>query len=352
MDTALLKDLSESRGISGKEDAVRKVVLNAIKDVVTDIRIDPLGSITAVKQGSGKKRLRVMLAAHMDEVGFMVTGVDGDGLIRFTAVGGIDDRILPGKRVKIGANGLYGVIIWTPIHMGRDLNVVKINNLRIDIGASNKDEANGKVKIGDMIVFDAVFSELGDTMLRGKAFDDRAGCAMLIEVLRGGNYPVDILAAFTVQEEIGLRGAQVAAQYFEPDLAFVLESTTANDVPNPLAEPDDTDEPNPTCRVTGGPVLTILDRSLIVNPRLLRFLQTTAEKHGIPYQHKMHPGGGTDGGSIHMANAGVPTAVISLPCRYIHSPLAYLHRDDFANTLKLVQAALRDIDANVLKAGR
>lgn len=348
MDTALLKDLSEARGISGKEDAVRKVVLNAINGSASDIRIDPLGSVTAVKAGSGKKRPRVMLAAHMDEVGFMVTGVDGDGLVRFTAVGGIDDRILPGKRVKIGTNGLQGVIIWTPIHLGREQNVVKINTLRIDIGAANKDEANGKVKMGDMIVFDAAFAELGDHMLRGKAFDDRAGCALLIEVLRGGEYPVDVLAAFTVQEEIGMRGAQVAAQYFQPDIAIVLESTTANDVPNALAQPDDEDEPNPTCRVGGGPVLTIVDRSLIVNPRLLRFLQTTADKHNIPYQHKMQPGGGTDGGAIHTAYAGVPTAVISLPCRYIHSPLAYLHRDDFANTLRLVQAALRGIDKQVL----
>jgi tetrahedral aminopeptidase len=349
MDIALLKDLSEARGISGKEDAVRKIVLDAISASTSDIRIDPLGSITAVKQGTAKKRLRVMLAAHMDEVGFMVTGVDGDGLVRFTAVGGIDDRILPGKRVKIGTNGLQGVIIWTPIHMGRDQNVVKMNNLRIDIGASNKDEANGKVKMGDMIVFDAAFAELGDGMLRGKAFDDRAGCALLVETLRGGEYPVDILAAFTVQEEIGLRGAYVAAQYFQPDIAFVLESTTANDLPNALAEPDDEDEPNPTCRVGGGPVLTIVDRSLIADPRLLRFLQATAEAEGIPYQHKMQPGGGTDGGAIHTANAGVPTAVISLPCRYIHSPLAYLHRDDFAHTLRLIQAALRGIDKNVLK---
>jgi endoglucanase len=348
MDTTLLKSLSEAHGISGREDAVRKIILNAIDGHASDIRIDPLGSITAIKRGAVEGAPRVMLAAHMDEVGFMVSGVDGDGLVRFTAVGSIDDRILPGLRMKIGANAIPGVVIWTPIHIGREQNVVKLANLRIDIGASNKDEANGKVKIGDMIVFDSYFGEVGTAMVRGKALDDRAGCAVLIDVLRGGPYAVDVLAAFTVQEEIGLRGAQVAAQTLNPDVAFVLETTTANDIPNPLAVPDDMDEPNPTCRLQGGPVLTILDRSVIVNPRLLQFLRTTADKHGIPYQLKTQPGGGTDGGSIHLANGGVMTAVISNPSRYIHSPVTYLHRDDYARTVQLIQAVLNDINADIL----
>jgi endoglucanase len=349
MDIALLKQLSEAHGISGKEDAVRAIILEQIEGVAEDIRIDPLGSITAVRRGTGKRKLRMMLAAHMDEVGFMATGVDGDGLVRFTAVGSIDDRILPGKRVKIGANALPGVIVWVPIHLNQDQNVIKISNLRIDIGAISKEDANGKVKMGDMIVFDAAFAEFGDAMLRGKSFDDRAGCAVLIEALRGGPYPVDVLAAFTVQEEIGLRGAQVAAQTLNPDLAFVLECTTANDIPNPLANPDDEEYPNPTCRVRGGPVLTLLDRSVIADPRLVRYLQMTAEKHGIPYQHKSQPGGGTDGGSIHIANAGIPTAVISLPSRYIHSPLTYLHQPDFENTVRLVQAALHELPDTILR---
>ncbi len=158
-----------------------------------------------------------------------------------------------------------------------------------------------------------------------------------------------MLAAFTVQEEIGLRGAQVAAQFFEPDLALVLEATTANDLPNPLAEADDEDVPNPTCRVMGGPVLSLLDRSLIVDPRLFAFLRQTAERHGIAYQLKSQPGGGTDGGAIHLAAGGTPTAVISLPCRYIHSPAALLHEQDYEQTLRLVQAALHDLTPDLIR---
>ncbi|MCA9902438.1 MAG: M42 family metallopeptidase [Anaerolineae bacterium] len=349
MDVQLLKSLSEARGISGQESAVRQVVLDAIDGHAEQIRIETLGSITAVKSGTGERRLRVMIAAHMDEIGFMVAGVDGDGLVRFVNVGGVDDRILPGLRVKIGTNGISGVVVWTPIHLNRDQTVVKMSSLRIDIGASSKDDANSRVKLGDMIVFDTSFAELGDQMVRGKAFDDRAGCSLLIDVLRGGPYPVDILAAFTVQEEIGLRGAQVAAQFFQPDVAFVLEGTTANDIPNPLREMDDQDEPNPTCCVLGGPVISIMDRSLIVDPRMFNFLKTTAEKHEIPYQFKTQLGGGTDGGMIHLANSGVMTGVISLPCRYIHSPAALLHRADYDHALQLIQAALQDIDDSVVR---
>jgi putative aminopeptidase FrvX len=337
----ILKELSEAVGVSGKEDAVRKLILSAIKDHAQDIRIDPLGSVTALKPGVGSSRQRVMIAAHMDEVGFIVRGIDGDGLIRFSAVGGIDDRILPGLRVNIG--DVPGVIVWTPIHQNREQTVVKINALRIDIGASTKDEVNGKVKVGDRIAFDSRFLEIGDRVLRGKSFDDRAGCSLLVDLLQDEPYPVDVLAAFTVQEEIGLRGAKVAAQTLNPDVAFVLEGTTANDLPNPKADPDDGIDYNPTCRMQGGPVLSVMDRSMIVNPRLLAFLRATADAEGIPYQLKSQLGGGTDGGSIHIANAGVATAVIALPCRYIHSPTAYLHRDDYDNALRLIKAALRQL---------
>lgn len=344
----ILKELSEAVGLSGKEDAVRKIILGAIEGHAEDIRIDSMGSVTARKPGTAEKPLRVMLAAHMDEVGFMVTGFDGDGLIRFTNIGGIDDRILPGLRVRIGDDLIPGVVVWTPIHQNSDQHVVKMSNLRIDIGVSNKDDVSDKVKRGDRIAFDSKFMEIGTKMLRGKAFDDRVGCSLLVDVLQGGPYPVDVLAAFTVQEEIGLRGAAVAAQTLNPDVGFALEGTTAYDVPNPLADPDEDEELNPTCRLGAGPVLTVLDSSMIVDPRLLRFLRATAEKHNIPYQLKTRPGGGTDAGAIHRANGGTPSAVISMPCRYIHSPTAYLNRDDYANTLRLLQAVLTELSAAVL----
>lgn len=346
-----LRELSEAIGVSGKEGDVRAVVLRAIEGHAEQIRIDPMGSVTAFQRGTGKAGLRVMVAAHMDEVGFIVTGYDGDGLIHFTSVGGVDDRILPGLRVKVGDSLIPGVVVWTPIHINNDQDVVKMKNLRIDIGAASKDEASGKVRKGERIAFDSRFMEVGEggRLLRGKAFDDRGGCSLLIDLLRGGPYPVDIYAAFTVQEEIGLRGAQVAAQTLRPDVAFILEGTTANDLPDPAKQPDDPREVNPTACMGGGPVLTILDNSLIVPPHLLAFLRETAEAEGIPYQFKTTPGGGTDGGAIHQAAAGAQTAVISLPCRYIHSPAAYLLREDYANTLRLIEAVLRRVTAETLK---
>ncbi|GIL14312.1 MAG: aminopeptidase [Chloroflexota bacterium] len=345
----LLRELSEAIGVSGQEDAVRRLILPAIQEHVTDIRVDALGSITAVKPGSDPNAPRVMVAAHMDEVGFMVTGFDGDGLIHVAPVGGIDERILPGLRVKIGENQVPGVVVWTPIHKSAGNNTPqKINALRIDIGASSKEEVNGKVKRGDRVAFDSRYMELGDHMLRGKSFDNRVGCSLLVELLQGGPYPVTVLAAFTVQEEIGLRGARVAARVLNPDAALVIEGTTANDLPSPTAEPDDEDEINPACRLGAGPALTIMDRSMITDPRLLAFLRQTAESAGIPYQLKTQLGGGTDAGAIHTMNGGIPSAVISVPCRYIHSPTAYLHRDDYANTLRLLQAALKGFDRAIL----
>ena len=337
-----LQALSEAVGVSGSEDAVRKLVLEAIDGHVSDIKINALGGVTALKKGTGARDLRVMVAAHMDEIGFIVRGFDSDGLIRFSAIGGIDDRILPGLRVLIGS--VPGVILWTPIHLNRDQNVVKLKDLRIDIGATSKDEAAGKVKPGDRIVFDSKFMEIGDKVLRGKAFDDRVGCSLLIDLLQGDPYPVDVLAAFTVQEEVGLRGAKVAAQALKPDIAFVLEGTTAHDLPNPKAEADDDTDVNPTCIFGGGPALTVMDRSMIADPRLIKLLRETAEAEGIPYQFKTQLGGGTDAGSIHLAGAGVPSAVISMPCRYIHSPTAYLHRDDYDNGLRLIKAVLNRIE--------
>jgi endoglucanase len=190
--------------------------------------------------------------------------------------------------------------------------------------------------------------EIGEKTLRGKSFDDRVGCSLLVDILQAGPYPVDVLAAFTTQEEIGLRGALVAAQRLNPDLAIVLEGTTANDLPNPIAEVDDTIPVNPTARMGGGPTLTAMDRSMIVNPKVLALMTQTAKANGIPYQFKTYLGGGTDGGAIHTAHGGHKTAVISMPCRYIHSPTAYLNRDDYDNVLRLVKATLGAVTREAL----
>ena len=333
----LLESLSNAIGVSGEEDEVRSLILPAIRHHVTDIQVDALGNLTAIQRGTVHPDFTVMIAAHMDEIGMMVTAVDSNGLIQFASIGGIDPRILPGLRVKVGPKRTPGVILWKPIHLGRDMKTVPIDSLRIDVGATDKSAAAP----GDRIAFDSGYAHLSPKVVRGKAFDDRVGCSVLIDILRAGPSPVTIAAAFTAQEEIGLRGAKVAAQRLKPDAAIVLEGTYADDVPNPNFEADAGDLPkNPGARFGQGAVITLSDRQMITDRRVLRFLRETAEMNDIAFQMKTVDGGGTDGGAIHTAQAGIPTMPISAPCRYIHTPTALLNLDDYASVLNLARAVL------------
>lgn len=349
--TMLLEELSTTIGVSGDEGAVRSLIHTAISPYVTDLHTDSMGNLTALKAGTEAVALRVMLDAHMDEVGFIVTGYEDNGLLRFTAVGGFDDRMLLGKRVKVGRKGLQGIIQSTPIHLGRDGAVKPLKDLRIDIGATTKAAAEGAVGRGERIAFDSEYVQLSETMVRGKAFDDRVGCSLLVDILQSETpYPVDILACFSVQEEVGLRGAKIAAQRLKPDMAIALEGTTAHDVPLGDADPDALTVPNPGTRVNGGPVLTPLDPRFITPPALLNFARETARRHDIPFQHKTALGGSTNVGSIHLVHSGVPSLVISMPCRYIHSPQAMLSLTDYRHTLALTQAILREIQPQHIQA--
>ncbi len=342
----ILEELSNAIGVSGEEDDVRAIILAAIRDRAADIQVDALGNLTATQTGTEYPDYKVMIAAHMDEIGMMVTSVDGGGLIQFTNVGGIDPRILPGLRVKIGVKRTSGVVLWKPIHMWRDMNTIAIESLRIDVGVNDKSAAEP----GDRIAFDGRYQQLSDTVVRGKAFDDRVGCAILVDILRGGPYPVTVCAAFTVQEEIGLRGAQVAAQRLGPDAAIVLEGTPAYDVPNPNLEAEAGDLPtNPATRLGEGAVLTLVDGRMISDPRVMAFLKETAAANDILYQVKTVGGGGTDGGAIHTAQTGVPTMTLSVPCRYIHSPTALLNLDDYGHVRALSQAVLNRITPATFK---
>ncbi len=336
----LLKELSEAFGVSGHEGAVRQLILDEIKDLVDEHHVDALGNLIALKRGSLKARRKVskvMLAAHMDEVGLMIMHIEKQGSLRFRPVGGIDARVLLATKVLIGDDKVPGVIGVKPIHLLEPKEreqVMRVQDMNIDIGASSKEEAERLVKISDYAAFDTSFSELGGALhtVKGKAFDDRAGCVVLVELLRE-SYPFDFYGAFTVQEEVGLRGARVAAYSIAPDIAFALEGTICDDLPKKR-------DISPTTTLGAGPAITIMDRSVIADRRLVDLLVDTAEKNGIPYQFKQPGLGGTDAGAIHLSREGVPSTVVSVPSRYIHSPVCMLSLNDLDNTVRLMREAL------------
>ncbi|MFN8453734.1 MAG: M42 family metallopeptidase [Anaerolineae bacterium] len=349
----LLEQLSNAFGVSSVEDEVRKIIIEAVKPHADEWRLDTMGNlfVTRKRRGDGlpssrqgddsSTPLRVMVTAHMDEVGFIISEVKDNGRLKFKAIGGFDRRVLLGKAVLVGQERLPGVIGLKPVHLlqsGEYDRVDKIDSMHIDVG-----ESSGNIKLGDFATFATKFGYLGGQnrrrpeqgLVKGKAFDNRAGCAVLLELLKG-DYPVDLIAVFTVQEEIGLRGARVATFAANPDLAFIMECTAADDLPSP---DDESYEGFP--RLGNGPAITVMDRSFIADRRLVDLLIATAEAEGVPHQFKRPGIGGTDAGVVHLTREGVPSAVVSVPARYIHSPAAVLDLADFWNTVKLMQATLR-----------
>jgi endoglucanase len=341
----LLERLCAACAVSGDEGEVRKIVLEQLKPLADEIKTDVLGNVLVTKLGTvGEKRLRVMLTAHMDEVGFMLTAEDGDGLYRFAVVGGIDERQLPGKPLFVGKDHLPGVIGAKPIHLtdgDERKNTISLDSLRIDIGPEKK------AKIGDWATFATPLARLGPS-LRAKALDDRLGVSMLIELVKNAPPNIDLLAAFTVQEENGLRGAQVAAYAFNPDLAIVLDATPANDLPTW----DESENTQYNTRLDAGPAIYVADRSMLHDPRLIRHLVETAEALGIPYQIRQPGGGGTDAGIIHKQRAGIPSVSVSVPHRYTHSAASLARRADWEHTLQLIHAALGRLSNDLLAADR
>lgn len=340
----LLKQLTEAAGVASNEKEVRLLLRDLIDPHVDEWRVDTMGNLIALKKGTGDSDLRVMVDAHMDEVGLMVTSIDGNGTLQFITVGGFDPRALLGKVVQVGAKKHIGVIGATPVHLlgaGEYNKMASTKSMRIDIGAKDKGAAAGLVKVGDYVAFVTEYEELGPTAI-GKAFDNRAGCAALVELLRGERYPFDFYAAFTVQEEVGLRGAKTAAFGIKPDVAIVLESTPAYDLPNKEDE-------SPNVALGKGPSLYVMDSQTIQDPRLVQHIVQTAVSHSIPYQIRRPGGGGTNTGNIQRAHGGVSAATIAVPGRYAHTPTLMINLEDYANVVKLADASLRALTSDVVR---
>ncbi|MGB9840906.1 M42 family metallopeptidase [Thermovenabulum sp.] len=331
----LLKRLSEAAGVSGNENEVRDILREELKGYA-EIRTDALGNLIFEKKNKSK-RPKIMLAAHMDEVGLMITSILKNGFLKFETVGGIDERVLVSKIVTIGPNKVFGVIGAKPIHRQEPKereNALKIKNLYIDIGAKDQEDAEKKVKIGDYACFNTEFEIYGDSIVKGKALDDRIGCFVVAEIIKR-NYEVEISGAFTVQEEVGLRGSGVAAYQLKPDVCIVAEGTFASDVPGMKEEEYNT-------LLGRGPAITTMDRSFIADKRLRDRVFEIAKKNNIVCQPRRTNLGGTDAGRIQSIEEGIPTIVISVPTRYIHSPVSIADLNDINNTISLVDALIND----------
>ena len=336
----LLRKLTEACGAPGQEGEVRALIRSEIEGYVDEIRTDALGNLIAVKNPSAPGP-KVMLAAHMDEVALMILGIEKNGLLRFRPIGGIDPRVLVAKTVLVGEKKVPGVIGSKPIHLQRPeerQRPLSIDELAIDIGAKSQEEAEKVVNLGDCAYFATKFEEFGQDKIKAKALDDRVGCALLIELLKQ-NYDIPVYGVFTVQEEVGLRGAGVAAYQIQPDVAIVLEGTTASDVPG-------SDPHKHATSVGKGPAITIMDRTVITHPPLVRRLIELAEEHNIPYQIRRTNTGGTDAGQIQLTAGGTKAAVIAVPCRYIHSAASVMSKKDYEAAFRLTSVYLQEREGN------
>jgi putative aminopeptidase FrvX len=340
---ALLSDLCDRFGVAGFEDDVRERLEELVRPHVDEVRVDALGNLIAERRGTGGPRL--MLDAHMDEIGFMVRYVEEGGWLRVVPVGGWDERIVPAHALTVLADGgrkVRGIFGTVPPHLLEQADrekPLKLEEAFVDVGAQSVAEVEEMgIRVGSPAVIAYPFGRLngGDGVV-GKALDDRAGCAVLVqtlEALAGEPLGVTLFANFAVSEELGLRGARTAAAQIEPDVALALEGTVAADVPGvpPARQPT---------RLGAGPAVTVMDQTIVVSPAVVDALTALAEAEDIPYQYKLPAVGGTDAGAIHLSGKGVLAGVVSVPCRYIHSPFSVLRLEDFEHTVRLTTAFVR-----------
>lgn len=329
----MLQELSECIGVSGSESKVRNLIKGMIENDVDDIVEDAYGNLIA--RNGKQSAAKILLAAHMDEVGFMITGISKDGFLKFRTIG-IVPHVLLAKKLIVGTDEIPGVIGLKPIHHvthDERKKLPTIDKLFIDIGACSKDEAQKMVEVGTHGTFDTAFSQEGD-FIYGKAFDNRIGCYILIQLIKTMQCPC--MFAFTTQEEVGLRGARIAAYSTAPRVAIAIDTTASGEWP---AEEDVPRYPE----IGKGPVLTIADRSIISDRKVVALMEQTARDSGIPYQYKKPGIGGTDAGAIHVSREGVRAAVIQTPARYIHSPLSIASMKDVDNNIALVRVSVERI---------
>lgn len=316
----LIKKLVSAFGPSGREDEIREVIKSEIAPFVDEITVDNMGNLICRKKGDGKK---LMMTAHMDEIGIMVTHIDKNGFVRFASVGGVSPTNCIHRAVRF-ENGVEGVISGEGKTSARDWNLDK---MYVDIGAENGEEASKMVKIGDMATFKGEFIDMG-SKISAKTMDDRIACYALIEAVKNvTNCPNDFYAVFTVQEELGLRGAKVAAQIVEPDMAIAVDVSSVGDTP----ESNIID-----LKLGKGPSVKLRDASYIISPLARDFMIKCADEAKIPYQLEAASFGGTDTGAVMLTGSGVPSATTSIPCRYIHSPQETVHKDDVKNEIKFL----------------
>ncbi|MGJ8454120.1 M42 family metallopeptidase [Pseudothermotoga sp. U03pept] len=334
-----LKELTELDGVSGNERLVREFISEKIKDKVDDMKTDVLGNLIAFKKGTKGKR-KIVLAAHMDEVGFMITNIEDDGTLSFAPVGGVETQVMPGKVVRVNGK-IFGAIGYKAIHLQEKDQILKppsIDQLRIYIGAKSKEEASKLVKIGDYVSFTTAYSEENNRAV-GKAFDDRAGCSVLMEIAQmNERYEDDLYFAFVVQEEVGLRGSAVVVEQIHPDIAIVIEGTTAGDDP-------ELPEYQWATHLGDGPAITFMHRGYVVNKRVYESIVAVAQKHSIPHQAKRRTAGGTDAARFARTGAGTAAGVVSVPSRYIHSPVSMIDLNDYSNTVLLIRKILEEGEA-------
>ena len=342
----ILKELSEATGLPGFEREVRDVIRRHC-EAYASIEYDRLGSIICRKEGTARAP-RVMLAGHMDEVGFITTFVTEKGLLRFQALGGWFDQVLLAQRVivKTGRGDIPGIIGAKPPHLMIEEDrkkVVQIKDMFIDIGASSGEEAeNLGVRPGDPIVPDSKFAVMANgKVLMGKAWDNRVGCALFMEVIRrlsSLQHPNTVYGVGTVQEEVGLRGATTSAHVVDPDVGFALEVDVSGGTPG-------IEEHEAPSRLGKGPAVSVYDGSMVPNARLRDMVFSVAKEASIPIQASYMARGGTDAGKIHLNKSGVPSLVIGVPSRYIHSHVGIINRDDFEAAAALVTAVVTRLDA-------